>query len=105
LLVLLNSNKILSLPLPFNDNENNKYQSKISISENNDSTEKYWKTFSPRFLGTLDFGRELSMPYWPKNSLSGAELGGASVNGYGFGIGIDYRPFRKLAFLFDITAH
>ncbi|MEA3317376.1 MAG: hypothetical protein U9R54_05420, partial [Bacteroidota bacterium] len=76
-----------------------------STLEMNDSINKYWKTFSPKFIGTIDLGKETSMPCWPENTSSGFDFGGASVNGYGFGVGIDYRPFRKLVFFFDITAH
>ena len=75
------------------------------LSENDESTDKYWKTYSFKFLGTLDFGKETSMPCWPENSSYEYAGGGAPVNGYGFGIEIDFRPIRNLVLFFDIAAH
>ncbi|OQX84507.1 MAG: hypothetical protein B6D63_04385, partial [Candidatus Latescibacteria bacterium 4484_7] len=55
-----------------------------------------------RFFATYDWGKEASMPCWPEGRSSGYGLGGAPVNGYGFGIEADYRPMRDMAFTFDI---
>lgn len=77
----------------------------VQSTENTGSDIKYWKTFAPSFIGTLDFGKETSMPCWPETTTSNYGMGGAPVTGYGFGVGIGYRPMKNLAFFFDITAH
>lgn len=105
MIVCINSNKVLSQPMPFNNNSNNQHQNSFSIPDIGDSTNKYWKTFSVKFLGTFDIGKETSMPCWPENTSYGYAMGGAPVNGYGFGVEIDFRPSRNIAFFFDITAH
>lgn len=79
--------------------------SQTQISGNDELISKYWKTFSFKFSGTLDFGKETSMPCWPENSSYKYAGGGAPVNGYGFGIEIDFRPIRNLVLFFDIAAH
>lgn len=88
-----------------------------SVAEPTDSAESFTaaqgdtqsaqacKTFSPRFFATYDWGKEASMPCWPEGKSSGYGLGGAPVNGYGFGIEADYRPMRDMAFTFDIGFH
>jgi len=75
--------------------------SQTQISGNDELISKYWKTFSFKFSGTLDFGKETSMPCWPENSSYKYAGGGAPVNGYGFGIEIDFRPIRNLVLFFD----
>lgn len=68
-------------------------------------SEKAWKTFAPRFFATFDWGREASMPCWPETKSTDYGMGGEPVNGYGFGVGGDFRPMRELAFMFDIAFH
>lgn len=77
----------------------------VQSIEDSGSDTKYWKTFAPGFFGTIDFGRETSMPCWPETSSFNFAAGGAPVNGYGFGVLIGYRPLKNLAFFFDIAAH
>ncbi len=67
--------------------------------------QRNWKTFSFKFLGTYNIGRQASMPCWPENTSYGYAYGGAPVNGFGFGLEVDFRPLREISFFFDVTAH
>ncbi len=92
-------------PMPYGENIAADELISVQSTESAGSDIKYWKTFAPSFIGTLDFGRETSMPCWPETSSFNYGMGGAPVTGYGFGVGMDYRPMKNLAFFFDITAH